>query len=265
MTDVDRLESQQRAFAAALDDPARDAQLLVHLRLPEAAAIGGEQALRERIGLYRGNVRAARRHALASAYPVLLALTGDAYFDALSLAYARTHASADADLNRFGASLPDFIEQYEPDPRHAYFGDVARLEWALHAAAFAADVAPLGAEQWLGMDPATLSRARLAVNPACFTLASRFDVDAIWRAHQPGGVWPGRIDAPSWTLVVRPQWRPGVLAQSAAAHESFVALQRGATLDEALDRAFALDSGFDFSNQWRAWIGASAITGLRTD
>jgi hypothetical protein len=254
MTGSTDLGAVQRLFADALDDSRHDARLRAHLR---------DAATPARIGLYRGNVRAARRRALASAYPVLLALTGDDYFDALCVAYARSTPSTDADLNRFGALLPGFIERYEPDPRHAYFGDVARLEWALHEAAFAADATPLTPQQWLALDPATLAGARLAIHPACAALASRFPIDAIWRAHQPGGAWPERIDARSWSLVVRPQWRPTVLTQTAAAHAAFVALQRGATLDEALAAALELDSRFDFPTQWRVWIDAAAITGLR--
>ncbi|HEY1608454.1 MAG TPA: DNA-binding domain-containing protein [Paraburkholderia sp.] len=270
MTGSTDLESVQRAFADALDDPRHGARLSVHLRghapattpsrTPTAAT---EAAFDTRIAPYRGNVRAARRRALASAYPVLLALTGDDYFDALSVAYARANPSTDADLNRFGAALPDFIARYEPDPRYAYFGDVARLEWALHEAAFAGDPVPLTPQQWLDLGTAALSGARLAIHPACVALASRHSVDAIWRAHRPGGAWPARIDAPSWLLVIRPQWRPLVLMQTAAAHAAFVALQRGATLDEALDAAFDIDSRFDFATQWRTWIDAAAIVGLR--
>lgn len=255
MTEPSDLEAVQRLFADALDDPRHDERLREYLRPHEPAAIG----------IYRGNVRAARRRALASAYPVLLALTGDEYFDLLCIAYARANPSTEADLNRFGAALPEFIERYEADSRHAYFGDVARLEWALHEAAFAADVVPLSPQQWRALGPTALSGARLAVHPACVALASRFPVDAIWRAHQPGGEWPARIDAPSWSLVIRPRWRPAVLTHTAAAHTAFVALQRGATLGEALEAAFAVDPAFDFASQWRVWIDAAAITGLRAD
>ena len=261
MNSRDTLASQQQAFAAALDDPAADTALAAQM-LPADAA-----KLHERLGLYRGNVRAARRVALANAYPVLVALTGEAYFDALSLAYARTHASREADLNRFGAHLPEFIERYETDTRYAYFGDVARLEWALHVAAFAAnepaDATPLDARQWQALGAPCLAQSRLAVHPACSALALRFDAAAIWQAHQPGGAWPERVDAASWALVVRPQWRASVLEHTRAAHEAFVALRDGATLDSALALAFDIDPAFDFGAQWRAWIEARAIVGLR--
>lgn len=263
--DKDTLASLQAAFAAALADPDEDVALAGRLQAVRAADGSQADTLRARIGLYRGNARVARRQALASAYPVLAALTGDAYFDALSLAYARAHPTRDADLNRFGASLPAFIEGYEADPRYAYFGDVARLEWALHVAAFAADVAPLTPPQWTDLGAANLETARLAVHPACAALASRFAVEAIWRAHRPGETWPDRIDTPSWTLVVRPRWLPALVTHTEAAHVAFGAIQRGARLGEALDKAFAVDAGFDFARQWRVWIESGAITGLRDD
>ncbi|HEY4804747.1 MAG TPA: putative DNA-binding domain-containing protein [Paraburkholderia sp.] len=263
MTARDTLEAMQQAFVSALDDPAADAALANQM-LPAEAAL-----LHERLGLYRGNVRAARRLALANAYPVLAALTGEAYFEALALAYSRAHLSRDADLNRFGAQLPEFIERYETDTRYAYFGDVARLEWALHGAAYAADrpanVAPLNAQQWQALGAERLAQARLAVHPACVALALRFDAVAVWRAHQPGGVWPARVEVPSWALVVRPQWRPTVLAHTHAAHAAFLALRDGATLDAALAQAFHIDPAFDFGGQWRTWIEAGAIVGVRSD
>jgi hypothetical protein len=261
MTARDTLEAQQQDFAASIDDPAADASLADQL-LPADAAM-----LHERLGLYRGNVRGARRLALANAYPVLAALTGEAYFDALALAYARAHPSRDADLNRFGAQLPEFIEHYENDARYAYFGDVARLEWALHIANYAADAThtSLNAQQWQALGAERLAQSRIALHPACAALALRYDATAIWQAHQPGGVWPEHVNTPSWALVVRPQWRPLVLAHTHAAHAAFVALSEGATLDSALAQAFDIDPEFDFTAQWRVWIEARAIIGLRND
>ncbi|HKT97229.1 MAG TPA: DNA-binding domain-containing protein [Paraburkholderia sp.] len=270
MSADESLKSLQMTFAAALDDPAADVALAAHLLQP----VDSHVALQERLGLYRGNLRAARRAALASAYPVLATLVGDAYFDALALAYARAHPSRDADLNRFGAALPAFIEHYETDARYAYFGDVARLEWALHVAAFAANAEPFGPAQWQAIGAQRLMSARLAVHPACAALASRHAALAIWRAHQRDdqnpndtshNAWPEHIDTPGWTLVVRPRWRPAALAHTQAAHEAFVALQRGATLDEALECAFAIDEAFDFTSQWRTWIEAGVIVGVRDE
>ncbi|NMM00843.1 DUF2063 domain-containing protein [Paraburkholderia sp. RP-4-7] len=219
--------------------------------------------LRQRLDLYCSSIRANRRTALASAYPVLLALVGAAYFDALSMAYTQAHPSQSGDLNRFGAALPAFIETYEPAPRFRYFADLARLEWSLHLAYFAADANVLTQPEWAAIRPEDLLDAKLAVHPACALISSRYTIAGIWTAHQPAGSFPADIESPTYALVVRPLWRPHILIQCAAAHAAFDALQRGATLNEALDSAFAIDVEFNFTSQWRAWIAASAITGLQ--
>jgi hypothetical protein len=275
------LESLQQIFANALDNPEQEAPLLAHLkplspaRTRASAAIKGNatfepplpaaadpaDALRQRLGLYRGNVRSHWRAALANAYPVLLALVGGAYFDALSLAYARAHPSRSGDLNRFGDGLPAFIGNYERDSRFRFFADVARFEWALHMAGFAADVTVFTPRQWLDLGDERLLDTQLAVHPACTAIASDYAVANIWRAHQPGRVFPQQLDVRTWSLIVRPLWQPTVLAHSEAAHAAFIALQGGRTLAEALDAAFAIDPEFDFATQWHAWIAASAITG----
>ena len=132
------LESLQHLFAESLETEQR----------PVLAQLRTDAALQKRIDLYRNNVRAHRRDALASAYPVLRALVGERYFGALSNAYAHEHPSQSGDLNRFGAALPDFIGRYETDAPYRYFADLTRLEWSLHVAYYAADTATLTQQEW---------------------------------------------------------------------------------------------------------------------
>ncbi len=148
--------------------------------------------LRQRVDLYRSSIRANRRTALASAYPVLQDLVGEAYFDALSVAYAQAYPSQSGDLNRFGAALPAFIETYEQGPRFRYFCDLARLEWSLHLAYFAADANVLTQAEWTAIRPEDLLDAKLAVHPACALVSSRYAIAEIWTAHQTGRLFTGR-------------------------------------------------------------------------
>jgi hypothetical protein len=252
-----QLEWLQRAFAEALYDAGHEERLLPHVKRASPAS-----ALQQRLALYRGNVRGQWRAALANAYPVLNALTGDEYFDALSAAYARAHPSQSGDLHRFGADLPRFVEAYEQDPRFRYFADVARLEWSLHVAYFAADVASFSSEQWLEIGEERLLDMRLAVHPACAAISSRYAIADIWLAHQPGGTFPESVEVPTRVVTVRPDWRPTILVHSNAAHAAFLALQNGQSLNRALDAAFELDPAFDFSSQWQSWITSRAVTGV---
>jgi hypothetical protein len=227
-----------------------------------AQALSDRAALQQRLALYRGNVRGQWRAALANSYPVLNALVGDDYFDALALAYARAYPSQSGDLHRFGAELACFVEGYEEDPKFGYFADVARLEWFLHVAYFAKDVVPFSNAQWLEIGEERLLDKRLAVHPACAAISSRYAIADIWLAHQPGGTFPESVDEVTHVLTVRPDWRPTILVHSDAAHAAFMALQRGESLNQALDKAFALDPDFDFPSRWQSWIATQAVTGV---
>ncbi|WP_071651562.1 MNIO family bufferin maturase, partial [Duganella phyllosphaerae] len=98
-----------------------------------------------RLTLYRGNLAATATKALAAAYPVIAALVGHAFFGALARAYVRAQPSQDGDLNRFGAQLGDFLDDFPPAATLPYLADMARLEWAVHRAHYAADAAPVTA------------------------------------------------------------------------------------------------------------------------
>ncbi|MGF6771518.1 hypothetical protein P3T18_004005 [Paraburkholderia sp. GAS199] len=248
---LDTLTLLQREFAEALD---------TSTPFPQLAA--PHHAHRERLDLYRSSVHSHRNTALAGAYPVLLALVGETYFDALGAAYARVHPSQSGDLNAFGASLADFIAGYERQPRLRYIADLARLEWALHRAHFAADAPALTPRAWAAIHPDDLLDARVAIHPACALVASPYAVGDIWSAHRTGAPLPADPDTPNRVLVVRPRWHAEIRLQTPAAHAAFERLMNGARLNDALDAAFALDSAFDFVAQWRVWIEASAITGL---
>ena len=245
----------EHAFSTAIRDPQTEYALLEHISTPQDAAS-------RRLAIYRGTVQAHWRAALANAYPVMLALTGDAYFSTLAHAYTHDRPPRSGDQNAFGGHLAEFIGAWETDSRYGYFSDIARLEWAVHTAWYAADAKVLSVETWQQIDSETLLASRLAIHPACDAIHSRHAICDIWRAHHPGGADPHNIDTPSWALVVRPEWRPFVINQSHAAHEAFTALKRGCTLNEAIDVALDVDTHFDYAAQLRHWIMLRAVTGV---
>ncbi|MGT2472140.1 HvfC/BufC family peptide modification chaperone [Paraburkholderia terrae] len=249
------LADVQEAFFNAICDPHDESALPDRLLTPHDI-VGG------RLNVYRRNVHSAWLAALKNTYPVLLALTGERYFAGLALAYAEDHPSGSGDLNRYGAHLPGFIEAWEQNARYDYFGDVARLEWAVHNAWYAADPHVTRAEQWQAIDSEHLLDSGLTVHPACSAVRSRHSIGDIWRAHQAGGDAPRDIGATACVLVVRPQWRPVVVDQSQAAHEAFLALKRGRTLTEAIDIGLDVDSSFDIAMQLQVWISMAAVTGI---
>ena len=131
----------QETFAAALTDPAQE------LRAASLLFRGAPAGAVERIAVYRGNVVANARKALASAYPITVKIVGDEFFDGLAREYLRRHPSVSGDLNELGREFAHFVAEFPHTRDLPYLPDVARLEWLAHRAHYAADAAPFDVQR----------------------------------------------------------------------------------------------------------------------
>jgi hypothetical protein len=244
----------QTLFAPRLD--ADDARALGPLALPGGAA-------HARLGLqaYRSNGRALAARALAAAYPTLAALLGDEPFAALAADYWQRDPPQAGDIGDWGGALPPFVEQAGDLAAWPYLADCARLDWAVHRAARAADAVfePDSLRLLAEQAPEAVAADLL---PGSALLASPWPVVAIWQAHAEQAA--GRIDAD--TLAARLEalpsgegehawvWRQGfhvkVSALDADTWAWMQALAQGACLDEAFDALEQAQRPFDFA----AWL-----------
>ncbi|MDN2717086.1 DUF692 family multinuclear iron-containing protein [Janthinobacterium sp. SUN120] len=248
---LDALSAGQQAFATALLD--------AEATLPSFAG----EAVPQRFALYRGNMNATWRRTLAHAYPVVLALVGEEFLGGLARAYGRQMPSDSADLNQFGARFADFLATFPHISDLPYLPDMARLEWAVHLAHYAADAQGLAPESLAALHPDQLEVRRFSLHPACALLESDWQVAALWQAHQEGGrqgMFPQDMQVASCALVCRTRWKAQVLLLDAAAHAALLALRQGQTFGAALDAAFELDPAFDLAAHLRQWLAHAVLT-----
>lgn len=182
--DLQREALRQQMLVRALLGDARPAVVEGWLRDSPARRQRGLQA-------YRANAGALAERALASAYPTVAPLLGEASFAALARAHWQAEPPRQGDLGTWGDALPAFIAASEQLADEPYLADVARLDWAMHQAERAADDdAPTVGLAWLtSHDPAAL-RLRLRAGHA--VLRSTHPVHAIWAAHRSDA--PDRFD-----------------------------------------------------------------------
>jgi len=246
------LARQQEALLAALFDwPAELAvnALAAHTDGPWAR---GLQA-------YQANGHALAQRALQAAYPVLAQLLGSQSFAALARAFWHASPPACGDMAQWGAALADFVAASTQLQDEPYLPDVARLEWALHQSASAADAQGDAASLALltTHDPAELL---LRLSPGCSTQASAWPIVSMVQAHA--------AEVPDFTAVRQLLqlgvgeealiWRGGLRAQLRQAlpgERAFItALLAGHTLGVALQQASALDIA--------AWLPLAVQSGL---
>ncbi|QGZ43262.1 DUF692 family protein [Pseudoduganella flava] len=228
----------------------------------------------QRLAIYRGNLTGGWTKALRAAFPVVAELVGDDFFAALAAEYGRGHPTDDPDLNAFGARFAAFLDGFPHVAELPYLPDVARLEWLLHRAYYAADARSLAPGDLAHLSPEAFAASAVTFNPAAVVFASRWAVVPLWLAHQPerGVPFPAEIAQASAALVHRAGWRPDVLALDAANYRALALLEQGGTMGQALDAALDVDQyagenagpAFDVAASLAQWLACGAFAGLRT-
>jgi uncharacterized protein (UPF0276 family) len=236
------LAEGQQAFVNALFVPERESSLAPQLKHAE------------RFALYRGNLTATWAKALGAAYPVIQQLVGDEFFEALAREYGREYPSDDGDLNRFGANFPLFLEAFPHTQELPYLPDMARLEWLLHRAHYAASADAVDAAGLAAIPPDALEQACFEFAPALKLFQSQWAVVQLWQAHHNQAEWPQELTAESRAIVARPRWKTAVIAQSQAAYAALSILQQGGTFGAALDEAFEHDEEFNVAAHLQQWL-----------
>lgn len=220
-----------------------------------------------RLALYRGHLTATWETALAHAYPVVRQLVGEEFFSGLARAYGKQHGSPGGDLNMFGAQFAVFLADFAPAQQLPYLPDMARLEWALHQAHFAADHDSLAADCMARLGPDGLAGMGIQLHPACTVLKSDWATLPLWLAHHAEGehAFPQQIQQPSYCLIARPGWKARAVAVNHAAWAMLSALQDGISFGVALDSALDIDETFDLARHLRAWLADAVLVGLLPD
>ena len=241
------LASQQQALLDAVFGRWDEAALRGTATQNDAMRVRGLQA-------YRSNGHALAQRALVAAFPVTAQMLEEKNFGALARAFWHACPPEKGDITHWGAGLADFIAYAPQLSEEPHLPDLARVEWALHEAASAADVQPEPASFALLMehDPASLV---LLPSAGLWVVKSPWPVVSIVNAHLTSEPKLDHVaqrlhDGISEAAVI---WRQGfkpvlreVLAGEAAVLSAVAA---GQSLAAGLDAALESDSEFDF-NQW---------------
>ena len=226
----------------------------------------------------RGEEGAALR--LADVYLVVAVLAGDR--EALAALARRLWHEAPplhGDLALWGDGLPALIAAEVPLADWPWLADLARLDWALHRAAQAADGWLAQADLPPGLSALAEPEAvhhQLLLQPGLAVLRSSWPVVALWQAHPCADTVDAALDAPAsrvqaveaalaWgtgecAAVGRRGWHADVQRLSAAEAGFMLAVLDGQTLGDALEAA---GEGFDFASWLQRALQSGWIIALR--
>jgi hypothetical protein len=173
-----------------------------------------------------------------------------------------------------GAPFPGFLRERFAATEHAYFADVAELEWAYAEVLVAADSACFDPGPLAALPEESHAELRWRAAPASRLLASEFPVTRIWRANHRSGT-ADRADAgdsglPEWidlrsgperVLVMRAPSGVEFHALDGASFAFAAALAEGATLGDAFEAARGHDADFDPGAALRRLVSVGFLVG----
>lgn len=250
-----------------------DQRTILAALLAEGRASGMESLLKpgaltqaRRVEIYRHNVMSNLTGALADIYPVTRNIVGESFFRHAAEVYSRATPSHSGDLNDFGGAWPEFIAAWPHAAELPYLADTGRLEWAMHRAFHAADVAPLDLARLAAVAEEDQGQLRFELHPAVSVISSPYPLSAIWRVNQPEYAGDMAID---WEgggeqLCVRREGYAAVFDVLDVPGMRFLsALSCRAPFEAAAEAALAVDSSADLQGMLIGFVQAGVIAGFR--
>ena len=201
-----------------------------------------------RLQVYRNNTFSSLTAALKDSFPVVCQLVDERFFGYAAQEYIRACPPGAPRLAEYGGDFAEFLAGFEPVRHLSYLPDVARLEWAINTAYHAADTPTLDPARIAAWPQDRYPRLKFVAPPSAQLFASEFPVDRIWQVHQPGGDLDTKIDLASGgcrLLIDRHDQDIRFLTLDAAGFALAAALCEGAALQDAYEKAAAIDGAFD--------------------
>ena len=210
----------------------------------------------ERLAIHARNVRASLTDALASVFPAVKRATGDGFFAYAAAQFIAAAPPRSPVVAAYGDAFPAFLAAFPACASLGWLGDLARLEWALHSLSDLLPTPPCRPAQ--DADP---SRLRAVWSPTALIFRSPYPADLLL-----DGAAPGEIEMnDEIRLLIAVRTDAVTMRRIGRDDDAFLAaLHDGASLADAIERALAVNSGFDPSRPFAMAVAEGCFTGLMT-
>ena len=249
---------------AELQGSFREALFTGSIDAVDGALIGRAESLAPRFAIYRNNVFGSLVQALAAAYPVTCRVLGMPFFRGVARAYARAFPPERPELSAYGAGFAEHLAGLSPLAAIPQLVELARLEWLMIEAYFAADAPALVLDDLRAVPPALYPGLRLLLHPSVRLLASPFAAGSFWRIAREaeGAVEPIDLRRPQCVIVLRPYAEVVQTTISQGDHALLGAIEAGADLTEAARAATGAEPNHDLQAGLGRFLALGVFSGF---
>jgi hypothetical protein len=226
---------------------------------------GAPETGEKRLAIHRHHIASSLARVLATTFPTVQTLVGADFFRQAAQAFVTGELPTQPVLAEYGAGFPEFVETYAPAAGLPYLADMARLDWALNVAFHSPRRPCLSAADLSVVPPELLATSPMLLAPGTALVRSRYPIDLIWAASQPGASDEkqdiGR--GPACVLVLRRPDDAGFLGLSLGEATFVAGLKEGQTVEKAAGAAFAADSAFNLSRSFGRLVVCEAFAAVQ--
>lgn len=229
----------------------------------DAAELGGSEAARTGLAIYRNTIAKGLRDALRATFPTVERLVGDEWFAGCAGVYAAGRPPSQPSLQVYGDDFAAFLAGFPPAADLPYLADVAQIDWLWNAAHLAPDSPVLGADIASRLAPEALFALRAPLHSAA--RVAWFDTPAarIWMRDRPDRA-SAEVEADiPWIAGGVLLTRPGDTVQARlldAADWAFLdACRQGASLGEAASAALMATPEADLAALFADLVALGAL------
>ncbi|MHB8745735.1 MAG: HvfC/BufC N-terminal domain-containing protein [Gammaproteobacteria bacterium] len=219
-----------------------------------------------RLSVYAEAYHLRLRDALATDFPALHTLAGDALFEQLGRAYLAAHPSQHFSIRYFGERLSAFLAFNSPYREMPVLSEMATLEWALGLAFDAADMPSLDVATLSALPSSAWPTLRLRFHPSVQRRDFHWNVPALWSAIDAHSAPQAPEISPELTpwLIWRQELQNYFRSLNALEAQSLDRMREGAdfaTLCEALCEQIHLDEvGLTAARFLKNWVAAGLVS-----
>ena len=202
-----------------------------------------------RMKVYRNNVMKSLTGAVTAVYPIIEKLTGAEFLKTAVTKYVTENPPDQGNLNFYGATFADFLENYEPARDLPYLPDLARMEWAWECATLADDDTPMKPETLQTVPEHETPTLRLKPRASVHLIESAFPLDRIvdfCRTERPEGTLNIGMGGAK-LMIFRPEFQAQMRKLGGGEFVFLRTLRDGNDLMMAATWAMETDESFDLA------------------
>lgn len=228
------------------------------------ASILPEIKTNTRLQIYKDNVLLTLHDNLKNKYPIVCELVDERFFKYAASEYIKKYKPISGNLDEYGKDFANFIENFPATEKMAYLADIAKFEWAMHIAYFAADAEKINASALARLTPEQLAELKFALHPSAKIISSNYAIDKIWQMVQNGfkDIDINIHERGADLLIVRPEYKIEVLVLASGEAEFLTSLQNGENLYSTFELASAKNPDFEVGSAIQKFTFNSTFVGF---